>query len=187
VVKLQKKQLLNCNGNRTITLQRRKMEEQRRVPVVVQKKEHPKIEVNPAMIDRIVSNIQMRSTQSRSSFAMQFLSSPLSSARINNLDTLELKSPSALNSSQFSVAHRRPFAKFSKRVEKSERSLQTHEHYKQVWNRQMQLSIRARESLEGKVNESQALSDLTISEKMDGEYTTDNAIKRVLSASFEAK
>ena len=49
----------------------------------------------------------------------------------------------------------------------------------------MELSIAARDKLEGKVNQAQKVKDLTLTEKMDGDYATMNEVKKVLSASFE--
>ena len=51
----------------------------------------------------------------------------------------------------------------------------------------MELSIAARDALEGKVNRAQKEKDLTLTEKMDGECATMIEVKKVLSASFERK
>lgn len=61
------------------------------------------------------------------------------------------------------------YRNFSEKIEKTrgERILQQHEAYKSAWNKQMQLSIKARDTLEGQVNEDQQERDKTITEKVD--------------------
>ena len=51
---LTKKLLINSNGNRWIVEQRKRWEEQRKVPSQKKKKEHPKIAVDSHMIERII-------------------------------------------------------------------------------------------------------------------------------------
>ena len=51
----------------------------------------------------------------------------------------------------------------------------------------MMRSIKVRESLRGRVNQSQMYKDLTLTEKMDGEMMTKNECKKVLAASFDNK
>ena len=63
--------------------------------------------------------------------------------------------------------------------------LQGHDSYKQVWQKQMRKSIEARDQLNGKINKDHQEVDLTITEKLDGQYNTKENIKNVLSKSFE--
>lgn len=51
----------------------------------------------------------------------------------------------------------------------------------------MNLSIRVRDSMQGRINQTQKEKDLTITEKMDGEYATLSEVKKVLSTSFDKK
>ena len=49
----------------------------------------------------------------------------------------------------------------------------------------MELSIAARDKLDGKVNQAQKVKDLTLTEKVEGEYATMKEVKKVLSTSFD--
>ena len=49
----------------------------------------------------------------------------------------------------------------------------------------MELSIVARDKLDGKVNQAQKVKDLTLTEKVEGEYATLKEVKKVLSTSFD--
>lgn len=53
---------------------------------------------------------------------------------------------------------------------RDQRSLERHGDYERTWQSQTQKSIQVRDSLRGKVNSNQKVKDLTISEKVDGEY-----------------
>ena len=60
-----------------------------------------------------------------------------------------------------------------------------HEAYKRQWSKQMELSIAARDKLDGRINQAQKVKDLTLTEKVDGDYATMKEVKKVLSASFD--
>ena len=64
--------------------------------------------------------------------------------------------------------------------------MESHESYEKIWNKQLKLSIKVRDSLEGTINAQQSEKDLTIAEKIDGDLHIQNEIKKVLSSSFDS-
>ena len=63
--------------------------------------------------------------------------------------------------------------------------LKNHTTYEQTWSKQVESAVKIRESLTGRVNEHQKDTDLTLTEKVDGEFATKREVKKVLAKYFE--
>lgn len=107
-------------------------------------------------------------------------------AKAKNFEAALLQFEQQYQASQ-AVSHAARAKSAKQTTSRDERSLQNHESYRRFWSKQMELSIAARDALEGKVNQTQKEKDATLTEKMDGECATLNEVKKVLTASFERK
>ena len=176
--------MANCNGNRPAVMARKEAEAKSLVPVAcvkaIKKKEHKKVMLNSYIIDRIVKNIKSRSSHSHNT------QQPIKKVEI--LDTMISTNDSRYSGKpQTSRVAPGRFDLFHKTIDntKDERMLKNHETYKHRWAQQMNIAIEAREALQGKVNEAQAINDLTITEKMDGIMFNNKEMRKILSATFD--